>query len=89
MERHSTCTFSRPKCSTVLRSILKYRGAQISRYHRVSNDLETVPERKVMYVVVLEEICSGKGLLEPTLPLLPGLSEVLRATDDFTMYCAV
>lgn len=44
-----------------------------------------------MGAIVAVEICSGKGLLQPTMPTLPaaGLSEVLRATDDFTMYCAV
>ena len=42
-----------------------------------------------MWVIGLGEIYSGKGLLQPTLSLLLGLSEVLRATDDFTMYCAV
>lgn len=42
-----------------------------------------------MGAIVAGEICSGKGLLQPTMPTLPaaGLSEVLRATDDFTMYC--
>lgn len=37
-------------------------------------------------LIVVYEIYSRKGLLEPTLSLLLGLSEVLRATDDFTMY---
>lgn len=43
----------------------------------------------MMWKTMAHEICSGKGLLQPTMATLLGLSEVLRATDDFTMYCAV
>lgn len=44
-----------------------------------------------MGTIIADEIYSGKGLLsQPCQPcLLLGQSEVLRASDDFTMYCAV